>query len=382
MTSPFDTEERLAFRKTIRDFVKREITPHAFDWDEAHKVPWEIHEKLGALGVFGFGVEEKYGGLGFDDAFMRAAYAEEMANCGVVGIMAAVGGRQLAMSAISRLAPEPIRAKVLPEIISGRKNAALAITEPGGGSDVANLTTHARREGDDYILSGAKTFITGGMTASYIVVGARTGGPGVGGISLLFVDADTEGLSRTELARKTGWWASDQASLYFDNVKVPAENLMGAEGRGFVGIMDSFNYERLGLIAGSLGMMRACLEDATEWARERKTFGKPLIGHQVIRHKLVEMSARIEAVACWLDRICWQINSGDMPVASLAKAKFFTTKALEYCVSEAIQVLGGAGYLRGCRIENIFRDYKVMAIGGGSEEIMRELAATQMGLTV
>ncbi len=380
MTSPFDTNERKAFRKTVRDFVAAEIAPHAFDWDEAHKVPWALHEKLGALGVFGFGVAEEYGGLGFDDAFMRAAYAEEMAKCGVVGIMAAVGGRQLAMAALSKLAPDEIKTIVLPELMSGQKNASLAITEPSGGSDVANLTTHAQRKGDHYILNGSKTFITGGMTASYFVVGARTGGPGVGGISLLFVEADRDGFSRTELSRKTGWWASDQATLYFDNVKVPADNLMGAEGRGFGGIMDSFNYERLSLIAGSLGMMKACLEDASAWARERNTFGKPLMGHQVIRHKLVEMSARIEAVEYWLERICWQMEQGEMPVASIAKAKFFTTKALEFCVSEAIQVLGGAGYLRGCRIENIFRDYKVMAIGGGSEEIMRELAVAQMGL--
>ncbi len=188
------------------------------------------------------------------------------------------------------------------------------------------------------------------------------------------------GFSRTELSKKTGWWASDQATLYFDDVRVPIDNLMGPENRGFLAIMDNFNGERLGLVAGSLGMMKACLEDAISWAQQRKTFGKTLIQHQVIRHKIAEISVRIDVVEAYLNQICASIENGENPVAEISKAKFFATKSLEYVVSEAVQILGGAGYMRGCRIENIFRDYKVMAIGGGSEEIMRDLAVRQMGL--
>src|SRR5690606_23378442 len=187
---------------------------------------------------------------------------------------------------------------------------------------------------------------------------------------LFFVEAGMDGFSRTPLARKMGWWASDTATLIFDGVRVPAKNLMGEEGRGFIAIMNNFNLERVGLVAGSLGMMKACLEDSIAWARERETFGRPLISSQVIRHKIAEMSARIDVVEAYLNHICWMVNEHEMPVAEISKAKFFTTKALEYVASEAVQIMGGAGYLRGNRIERIYREVKVMAIGGGSEEIM------------
>lgn len=385
MKNPFDNEQRSAFRKTIRDFVRREIMPNAFDWDEAGEVPWALHEKIAALGVFGFGIDEKYGGLGFDDAFMRAAYGEEMGKSGVGGVAAAVGGRTISLAPIQNLASTEIKDKILKDIVEGRKSSSLAITEPSGGSDVAAMTTTAKLDGDSYILNGSKTFITGGMKSDYFVVGARTGGDGLGGISLFFVEANMDGFSPTEMKRKTGWWASDQATLYFDNLRVPAANMMGEPGRGFIAIMNNFNFERLSLIAGALGMMKACLEDSITWAQDRKTFGKPLIKHQVIRHKIADMSARIDAVESYLNQICWMIeqsmkHGNTFPVAEICKAKFFTTKALEFCASEAMQILGGAGYLRGCRVECIYREVKVMAIGGGSEEIMRDLAVRQMGL--
>ena len=200
------------------------------------------------------------------------------------------------------------------------------------------------------------------------------------GISLFFVEADTPGFSRTSLERKMGWWASNQATLYFDDVRVPATNLMGQEDYGFISIMHNFNNERLSLIAGSLGMMKAAFEDAVAWAKERETFGKPLIKHQVIRHKIADMSAKIDAVESYMNMICWNMEQGDVPVAELSKGKFFATKALEFVASEAMQILGGAGYLRGNRVEVIYREVQVMAIGGGSEEIMRDLAVRQMGL--
>ncbi|MBZ0129826.1 MAG: acyl-CoA dehydrogenase family protein [Rhodobacteraceae bacterium] len=380
MKNPFETEDRAAFRKTLRDFVTREIRPHADAWDEAGAVPWELHAKVGALGVWGFGVDEAYGGLGFDDCFMRAAFSEEFARCGAGGVPAAINGRMISIDPIQRLASAEIKDRVLADIIAGRKGSSLAVTEPGGGSDVANIQTRARLDGNHWVLNGQKTFITGGMTSDYFVIPARTGGAGLEGISLFFVEADTPGFSRTELPRKMGWWCSDQATLYLDDCRVPASSMMGDEGRGFTAIMQNFNLERVALIAGMLGMMKVCLEDGIAWAQERQTFGKPLIRHQVIRHKIADMAARIEAVEAYLNQICWSVNEGDMPVAAISNCKVFTSKALEFCASEAMQIMGGAGYLRGNRIERVYREVKVMAIGGGSEEIMRDLAVRQMGL--
>ncbi|MEL6216586.1 MAG: acyl-CoA dehydrogenase family protein, partial [Pseudomonadota bacterium] len=207
-----------------------------------------------------------------------------------------------------------------------------------------------------------------------------TGGPGITGVSLFFVEADTDGFSRTPLSRKMGWWASDQATLYFDDCRVSARNLMGAENKGFLAIMNNFNYERLSMVAGMLGMMKVCFEESVAWAQERETFGKPLITHQVIRHKLADMSARIDMIEAYLNHICFAANEGEIPVAQISKAKFSASKALEFCASEAMQILGGAGYLRGNPVERMYREVKVQAIGGGSEEIMRDLAVRQMGL--
>jgi acyl-CoA dehydrogenase len=380
MRNPFETEERLAFQDTIRDFVAREIRPHADAWDEAGEVPWELHRKAGALGLFGFGIDQRFGGLGFDDAFMRAIYAEEISQCGATGVPADLGARSISIGPIHALGSEEIKQRVLPGVVSGERGASLAITEPSGGSDVANLRTRAVRDRSDYVLNGEKTFITGGMRSDFFVVAARTGGEGLTGISLFLVEADSPGFSRQPLPRKMGWWCSDTASLFFDDCRVPGGNLLGPEDRGFLAVMENFNFERFFMAAQCLGMMQACLDDATAWARERNTFGKRLIQHQVIRHKLADMSARIDATRALIREIAWNINEGEIPIAEISKAKFFASKGLEFCASEAMQILGGAGYLRGSRIERIYREVKVMAIGGGSEEILRDLAARQMGL--
>lgn len=380
MRNPFETEERQAFRDMVRDFVEREIRPHADAWDEAGQVPWELHRKAGALGLFGFGINEEYGGLGFDDAFMRAIYAEEISQCGATGVPADLGARSISVGPIHTLGSEEIKQRVLPPVLRGEQGASLAITEPSGGSDVANLRTRAVLDGADYVLNGEKTFITGGMRSDYFVVAARTGGEGLTGISLFLVDADTPGFARQPLARKMGWWCSDTASLFFDDCRVPADNLLGPEDRGFLAAMENFNFERFFMAAQCLGMMQACLDDAVAWARDRKTFGKRLVEHQVIRHKLADMSARIDATRALIGQIAWNINEGEVPVAEISKAKFFASKGLEFCASEAMQILGGAGFLRGNRVERIYREVKVMAIGGGSEEILRDLAARQMGL--
>lgn len=380
LPSPFMTPEREAFRRDLSRFIKAEIAPNIEKWEDDHAVPWDLHEKVASFGVFGFGVEEAFGGLGFDDAFMRCDYAELMFGCGASGVAAAVGGRMISIGPIAQLAPDDFRTTVLPEIIAGRMSSALAITEPGGGSDVANLTTRAERTGTGWVLNGAKAYITSGMTSRWFLVGARTGGPGPAGISLFLVEADTPGFTRAPLDGKMGWHCSDQASLFFDNCHLPESALIGPENRGFLSIMNNFNYERLAMTAGCLGMMKLCYSSALDWARERKTFGRRLIEHQVIAHKFTEISARIDLLESLIERICWAINQGQMPVAEISKAKFSATKALEYTASECMQIFGGVSYIKGNPVERIWREVKVMAIGGGSEEIMRDLAARQMGL--
>ncbi|MDP6351853.1 MAG: acyl-CoA dehydrogenase family protein, partial [Alphaproteobacteria bacterium] len=274
MLNPFENDERQAFRETVRRFVENDIKPYVDDWDEAGETPWEIHEKAGEIGLFGFGIEERYGGLGFDDCFMRAAAWEELGKCGGTGVPASLGGRCISLAPIQDLASEEIKRRVLPDIVSGRKGSSLAITEPSGGSDVANMKTKARRDGNHWLLNGSKTFITGGMRSDYIIVAARSGEAGMAGISLFFVETDTPGFSRTALDRKMGWWCSDQATLYFDDCRVPAENLMGEEDQGFIAIMKNFNLERVGMIAQSVGMSKLCLEESIRYAQDRETFGK------------------------------------------------------------------------------------------------------------
>lgn len=380
MSHSFETEDHQAFRETVARFVAREIRPYADEWDEAGETPWDLHLKAGELGLFGFGIDECYGGLGFDDAFMRAIYAEEISKCGATGMVSDLGARSISIGLIQALGSEEIKRRVLPPVVAGRRGSSLAITEPTGGSDVANLRTTAVRDGDHFVVNGSKAFITGGMRSDFFVVAVRTGGEGLGGISLFLIDADASGFSRQPINRKMGWWCSDTASLFFDDCRVPVSQMLGAEGGGFAAIMENFNLERYFMVAQCLGMMKVCVEDSIDWARERRTFGKRLIEHQVIRHKIVEMSARIDAIEALVHRLAGLINEGGMPVARISKAKFYASQALEFCASEAMQVLGGAGYLRGNRVERIYREVKIMAIGGGSEEIMHDLAARQMGL--
>lgn len=381
MQHPFETEERTAFRDSLAKLIASDVTPYVDEWDEKGAIPWEIHEKFGDMGVFGLGVDEDYGGLGFDDMFMRAAYAEELGKCGANGVYAALVGRVISIGPFHDLASEEVKREVLPDVVAGKKSSSLAITEPSGGSDVAGLKTTARKEGDDFILNGSKTFITTGMESEYFVVGARTGGSGIKGISLFFVRHDDKGFSRASLDKKMGWWCSNQATLFFDDLRLPASRMLGEENKGFISIMHNFNPERISLSATALGMAKLCLKESISWAKDRQTFGQPLLQHQVIRHKIADMSARIDACDAYMNQVCWMANENKPGVAGdIAKLKFTTTKMLEYVCSEAMQILGGAGYLRGNVVERAYREVKVLAIGGGSEEIMRDLAVRQMGL--
>jgi acyl-CoA dehydrogenase len=380
MINPFLNDERKAFHESVAKFLEAEIWPHVDEWDEAGEYPHEINEKICQLGIFGFNIPEQYGGLGFDDAHMRKASAVEMGRSSAGGVMASVGSRSIMLKPLTELANDEIKNRVLPELLSGRKGGALGITEPGGGSDVARMQTTARRDGDEWVLNGQKMFITGGMQASFFVIGARTGGDGMGGISLFFVDADTPGFSRTPIERKMGWWASDTATLYFDECRIPATNIMGEENKGFFAIMDNFNFERFMMAAQMCGMSMRLFDECVAYAQSRETFGETLISHQVIRHKLADMSARIDAMDAYLNQVAEIMNTADRPVAEISKLKFHCSTNLEWIASAAMQIFGGAGYLRGHAVERIYREVKVQAIGGGSEEIMRDLAMKQMGL--
>ena len=378
MKSPFYTAEHEAFREVMRRFVAREIEPYAHQWDEAGEFPRSLYAKAADVGLLGLGFPEEYGGIPADQ-FMKIVASQELARAGAGGVAASLMSHTIGSPPIARAAQPQVKARVLPQVLSGQKISALAITEPGGGSDVANLRTKARRNGDHYIVAGEKTFITSGVRADYLTVAVRTGGEGAGGVSLLLIEGNTPGLSRTKL-KKMGWWASDTATLHFDDCRVPAENLIGEEGQGFKLIMHNFNSERMGMAASCTAYARVCLDEAISYAKERKTFGKPIAQHQVIRHKLVDMAQRVAASQAMLEMLAWRLGQGESPVAEICMMKNQATQTMAFCASEAVQIFGGAGLMRGIKVERIYREVKVNAIGGGTEEIMKDLASRQMGL--
>src|SRR5436190_7294848 len=306
MGSPFYTAEHEAYREVVRRFVEKEIAPFAHEWDEAGGFPRELYEKAAAIGLLGLGFPEEYGGTVVDQ-FMKIVVSQELARAGAGGVSASLMSHTIGSPPIARAARPEIKARVLPEILAGKKISALAITEPSGGSDVANLRTKARRDGDHYVVSGEKTFITSGMRADYLTVAVRTGGEGAGGVSLLLIEGDTPGLSRTKL-KKMGWWASDTATLHFDECRVPAENLLGEVGQGFKLIMHNFDSERMGMAASCTAYARVCVEEAMAYAKERQTFGKPISQHQVIRHKLVDMAQKVAASQAMLEMLAWRLE--------------------------------------------------------------------------
>ena len=376
--------EHEAFRRSLRDFVVREIAPHANEWDEAETFPRELYRKLGDLGVLGVGFPEEYGGTA-GDVFWRLIVSEELGRCGAGGISASLGSHTIGLPPVVHAGSEALKARVVPPVLRGERIAALAVTEPEGGSDVAAVRTRAVREGDHYVVDGEKTFITSGMRADHITVAVRTdpASRGAQGISVLLIDGDTPGLLRSPL-KKMGWWASDTAHLRFEGCRVPVANLIGVEHEGFKVFMNNFNLERLIMSAKAYACAEVCLEEALGWARARKTFGKPLAERQVIRHKLVDMSLRIDAARAYVYELadCIEHRRADPAqlVARTAMAKILATQAMQFCADQAVQILGGMGFMRGTRSERMYREVKVMMIGGGSEEILKDLAARQMGI--
>jgi acyl-CoA dehydrogenase len=368
----------------VRRFVETEIAPHATAWDEAGTFPRELYRKAAAVGITGTGYPEALGGTPADGFFAIGA-AEEIARAGCGGVQASLGSHGIALPPIVAHGSDELQRRVVPPVLAGEKIAALCITEPGGGSDVAALKTTALRDGDHYIVNGEKTFITSGLRADFLTVAVRTdpANKGPGGVSLLVIDGNTPGLTRHEL-KKMGWWCSDTAHLRFENCRVPVANRVGGEGEGFKAIMHNFNAERLMMAAMACSYGEVCAREALEWARERSTFGAPLVERQVIRHKIVDMAARVEAARALVYDLAYRLEHGLADRAALVArtciAKVLATQAMQFCADQAVQILGGMGYVRGTKSERLYREAKVMMIGGGSEEIMKDLAARQLGL--
>jgi acyl-CoA dehydrogenase len=370
--------EHLQWQHTLRQFVEKEISPNAHQWDEAETFPLELYQKAGALGLSGLGYPAQYGGSPCD-SLMKIITILELARAGLGGLNASLLSHTIMVGPLIRAANENIKNSVVPSLLAGQAIGALAITEADGGSDVAALKTTASEQHNGWLLNGSKCYITSGVRANYILVAARTGGPGASGLSLFLVDGDTAGLKRNAL-KKTGWWCSDTAELFFDNCLIAHDRLIGEPNKGFGLIMHNFNDERLTMAAGSTGFAITCFDEALEWAKQRKTFGKALIEHQVVRHKLVNMLDGILPMLSWLNHLAIKNDQGLAQAGEIALAKNRSGRLMRDCADSAIQILGGAGFMRGSKSERVYRDVKVMMIGGGTEEVMNDLAAKQLGL--
>ncbi|MBU0587381.1 MAG: acyl-CoA dehydrogenase family protein [Gammaproteobacteria bacterium] len=381
--NPKQVDELADITDAVTRFAQREIAPHVSQWDDAGEFPRALYAKAAGLGLLALGYPEALGGV---PASWRLRNAMTVALCrhgGSGGVLASLFSHNIGLPPVLAHGSAALQQAVVPAVLRGDKIAALAITEPGGGSDVAALRTTARREGSDYVIDGEKVFITSGMRADYLTVAVRTGdSKGASGISMILVPGDAPGLSRTAL-RKMGWHCSDTAQLRFDGVRVPAANLLGEEGSGFKIIMNNFNGERMAMSAAALGFAQACFDEALDWARQRKTFGQALVERQVIRHKLVDMQMRIASTQAWVEQLANRADAGDAGpdwVANVCMLKNHATQTMQFCADQAVQILGGMGYMQGTKSERIYREVKVMMIGGGAEEIMKDLAARQLGL--
>ena len=379
-----DAADIAALEEAARRFAETEVRPHLAAWEAAGEFPRAIYARLGELGWLGMGYPEALGGTPMP---WRARIALSVAlarHTGSGGLLASGFSHAIGLPPIALHGSDPLRSRIVPDVLAGRAISALAVTEPGGGSDVAALRTRALRDGGDYVIDGEKTFITSGMRADWLTVAVRTepAAKGAAGISLLAVPGDAPGLTRSRL-EKMGWLCSDTAHLHFDGVRVPASHLIGEEGKGFRLVMANFNGERMNIAAIALGMCECCYDEALDWARQRQTFGQPLAAHQVVRHKLADMQMRIASTRAWLDRVAAHADAGDAGaewVAEVCLLKNHATQALQFCADQAVQILGGMGYMRGTASERIYREVKVLMIGGGAEEIMKDLAARQLGI--
>ncbi|MCF5702339.1 acyl-CoA dehydrogenase family protein [Pseudomonas syringae] len=375
----FDPSHQLV-RDSVRRFVEREILPDIDQWEEAESFPRELYLKAGAAGILGIGYPEALGGSHEGDLFAKVAASEELMRCGSGGLVAGLGSLDIGLPPIVKWARPEVRERVVPQVLSGERISALAVTEPGGGSDVANLQTRAVRDGDVYRVSGSKTFITSGVRADFYTVAVRTGAPGFGGISLLLIEKGTPGFTVGRQLKKMGWWASDTAELFFDDCRVPVGNLIGAENMGFACIMGNFQSERLALALMANMTSQLALEQSLKWARGREAFGKPIGKFQVIKHRLAEMATALEVSREFTYRQAAKMAAGQSVIKEISMAKNFATDTSDRITTEAVQILGGLGYMRESLVERLYRDNRILSIGGGTREVMNEIISKQMGL--
>jgi acyl-CoA dehydrogenase len=382
--SIWHTPEREELRKSVRAFAEREVLPHVDDWERSGELPRALHRAAGDAGLLGAGMPESVGGGGGDGAD-AVIVCEELHYAGVPGGVFAslftcgIATPHMVASGDERLIDTYVRPTLQGDLIG-----ALAITEPGGGSDVGHLTTRAERDGDSYVVNGAKTYITSGVRADYVVTAVRTGGPGAGGVSLLVVDKDglgcSPGLRVTRKLDKMGWRSSDTAELSYTDVRVPAANLVGAENTGFLQIAGAFVSERVGLAAQAYSSAERCLDLTVRWCRDRETFGRPLISRQSVQNTLAEMARRIDVARVYTRNVVERELAGEQDlIAEVCFAKNTAVEAGEWVANQAVQLFGGMGYMAESEVERQYRDMRILGIGGGTTEILTSLAAKTLG---
>ncbi|WP_435067952.1 acyl-CoA dehydrogenase family protein [Amycolatopsis thermoflava] len=381
MNDPFATPERTALRKTVRRFVEAEVLPHLDEWERAGELPRDLHRKAGEIGLLGVSFPESAGGGGGDFLDAMTVTEEILYAGGSGGLIASLFTNGIALPHIVTAGdPEQIERWVRPTI-EGRLIGSLAITEPDGGSDVAGIRTTARRDGDHYVVNGAKTYITSGTRADFVTTAVRTGGPGAHGVSLLVIERGTPGFTVSRKLEKMGWHCSDTAELSFADARVPATNLVGEENTGFIQIATHFVTERLSLAVQGYATAQRALDLTLEWCRLRETFGRPLISRQLVQHKLVEMARRIDLARVYTRHVAQRFVAGEEVIAEACFAKNTAVETAEWVVNEAVQLHGGLGYLRESEVERHYRDVRILGIGGGTNEILAGLAAKRLGYT-
>ena len=375
----FETEEHRALREQVRRFAASAIAPNAHAWEEANEFPRELYQAAAKGGFMGIGYPEELGGDGGDLTHVLCA-SEEMVLAGKsVGTLVGLGSHGIALPPIIKFGTDEQRERFVRSTLAGEMVCSLGITEPGGGSDVAAVRTKAVRDGDHYVVNGAKTFITSGCRADFVTTAVRTGGEGHAGISMLIIESDTPGFTVSNKLKKTGWWASDTAELVFEDCRVPARNLIGQEGAGFLMIMMNFVTERL-LIAGQcVAIAELAYREAIAYAQERHAFGKNLTGFQVIRHKLADMATQIAAARALTGECVTRYLRGEQTPALAAMAKNTATDMCSYVCDQAVQIHGGYGYMREYVVERLYRDARLYPIGGGTREIMNEIISKVEG---
>ncbi|CAM1347664.1 acyl-CoA dehydrogenase family protein [Tenacibaculum insulae] len=375
MNSMYFTEEHEFFRQSFKDFLQKEVVPHINKWEKDGTVERFIWKKFGEMGYFGLNQPEEYGGLGLD-LFYTVIFLEELQKVNSGGFAATMWAHAyLAMTHLNKEGDDRIKKAYLTPSINGDKIGCLCISEPFGGSDVAGMRTTAVKEGDTYVINGSKTFITNGVYSDYLVVAAKTNPEDKHkGMSIFVVDRDTPGISSTKLD-KLGWRASDTAEIAFDNVVIPVNNLMGEEGKGFPYIMQHFALERLVMAINAHARAEFAVDYVVNYMSEREAFGKTLDKFQVLRHKIAEMASRVDMCREYNYSIAKRLNDGQYVVKEASMSKMLSTKMADEVIYEALQLLGGYGYMEEYPLARLLRDSRLGPIGGGTSEILKEIIA-------